>query len=74
MKRFHQLSDDELNAELKRYNEIVKEYQKPIEEYDKVYKKYLEKKMDEVSNRDENPIVVPDTVMTKETSNGVYYI
>ena len=63
-----QSSDDVLNTELNRLNEIIERHTKPIEEYDHWFKMYQE------GNTDTNPIVVSCMLMTKETARGVYYL
>ncbi len=68
MKRFQKLSDDELNAELDRYNKIIEKYQKPIEEYDKFFKEYKENKIEK------NPIVFESPLILKETGTDVVYL
>ena len=40
MQHFKQLSDNELNAELNRYNDIIKPLTKPIEEYDNLFDEF----------------------------------
>jgi hypothetical protein len=64
MKRFKFLSDDKLNIELKRLNEIIEGYQKPIDKYDYFYKKYEQTRKDDYSYHHDNPIV---------SGRGVYF-
>jgi hypothetical protein len=63
-----QSSDDVLNTELNRLNEVIERHTKPIEEYDNFFKEFHKGKIEN------NPIVVESMLMTKVTARGTYYI
>jgi len=69
---YYQWSDKELNARLEKLNVSVERYTKPIEEYDKLFEKFKRKAY--YKNPYENPIVVANMLMTKETARGSYYL